>query len=161
MKSEVSSANIYIYFCVLCSRSQSPGEPDICDITKARCLHQNLRSHNLLHAMLTCSGACKRSNSPLTLCRTEKLIQWAFRGNVKHTHSDRATTHHPVVAPALPLAGETPVIRFTWCGWHVDWGSTARQHFVVYHRLKLQVFQLVGLKRLTLTIHVKKKQHSS
>lgn len=73
----------------------------------------------------------------------------------KHTESVQTTTHQPPPEPcplSLPLAAVTPVISLTWWWFHVKWGGTARQHFVVYHRLKLQVFQLVGLALMAYTV---------
>ena len=76
--------------------------------------------------------------------------QWVFTIN---TQSVQTTTHHPPPEPC-PLAAVTPVISLTWWWWHVRRGGTARQHFVVYHRLKRQVFQLVGLALMAYTVCV-------
>lgn len=105
--------------------------------------------------MQVCGTVFERATKPQNSAQeTERLIEAelseCFLGNIRHTQSDQTSIHHhhhhhPNLALAVLLARGTPIISLTRWGWHVKWGCMARRCFVVYHKLKLQVLQLVWL----------------
>lgn len=112
-----------------------------------RCLHQHLGPQkepgpNLpLHLMQVCGRVCECTSSPRTLHHTERLIEAepSLLGNIKHAAGDQTTNH---LTLPLPGARGAPASRLARPGWHVKPGCMARQRFVVYHRVELQVWGL-------------------
>lgn len=142
---------------VLCSWSLSVSEPELCVCDMTDILVFTSASQppwsTCCTLMQVCGAVFERATKPQNSAQeTERLIEAelseCFLGNIRHTQSDQTSIHqhhHPNLALAVLLARGTPIISLTRWGWHVKWGCMARRCFVVYHRLKLQVLQLVWL----------------